>query len=228
MVTVSAVRKRGDYYYYNGKVYPAVTAILSVIAKPALVPWAVRQACEAIWSDPETCNSYERVYAAVMARRDHGASKGTTIHSLAESLERGGEIVVEDLPESIRGYGVAFREFVARERPQVLFTEANCYSDRYGYAGTIDLIAVLSDGLTYLCDYKTGKEVYREAALQIEAYRNTDFILPRGDATPVELPQIHKTAIVLLRPDGTHEFREVRGDLSTFLAAKTLWEALRG
>ena len=44
----------------------------------------------------------------------------------------------------------------------------------FGYAGTIDAIAIKpdrpEDGI-YLIDYKTGKKIYPETALQLTAYR---------------------------------------------------------
>ena len=52
--------------------------------------------------------------------------------------------------------------------------------------GTLDLVAKLADGQTWLLDWKTGgKGIFREAALQLCAYRNADFYVDgNGDEQP--------------------------------------------
>lgn len=46
-------------------------------------------------------------------------------------------------------------------RPTPLFTEANVYSDHFGYAGTTDLIAAFPDRQVRLVDFKTSGDLNR-------------------------------------------------------------------
>src|SRR4029077_11716228 len=78
---------------------------------------------------------------------------------------------------------------------------------REAYAGTLDLVAMLSrsDGdeeiETWILDIKTGKGVYPEHALQLAAYRYAEFYVdPDGDPQP--LPQIDRAGVVHLHDHG--------------------------
>ena len=123
----------------------------------------------------------------------------------------------------------AFLAWTRAIRPQPLFTEANVYSDRHGYAGTTDLIAAFPDRQARLVDFKTIGDICREVGLQLEAHRQADFIVPHiGEPRRIALPPVAETAVVLLRPDGTYEYRTLRGDLDVFLSLLRLWQWMRG
>ena len=99
-----------------------------------------------------------------------------------------------------------------------LLAEQRIYNTALGYAGTVDLVAYVSDRLT-IVDYKTSKAVYAEYRLQIAAYRaayrNAEtnglilrFPKDRGDAFEVaDVPWAEQERL-----------------LAVFLAAKRVWE----
>ena len=217
-------RRRDGFYHLDDKKYASVTEILSILAKPALVPWAARTAAALVLDDPFKYDTAEKASGAIYAVRDKAADRGSTIHSLAEAIVRSGQVDLDSVPEQFRGYGVALNHFWRDFRPTVIETEANVYSDEHMYAGTTDLICEIG-GRTHLCDYKTGKDIYKEAALQLCAYRYADFILTK-DTPPIRLdmPDIEATAVVLLGDDGTFLFKEVDAPFDAFLAAKRLWQ----
>ncbi len=222
-------RRRDGYYYLNGRKFVSVTTVLEVLAKPALIHWAARTAASLVLSDPDTYDTAQKAAGGIYGARDKAADRGALIHSFAEALARGAALDVAGLPEEMRGYGRAFLSWAQTVRPVPLFTEANAYSDRHGYAGTTDLIAAFPDKQMRLVDFKTGGAIYPEVGLQMEAYRNCDFILPHVNGDPAQLvlmPPVAETAVVLLREDGTFDYRTMRGDFEAFLALLRVWQWL--
>lgn len=222
-------RRRNGWYYLNDRRYVSVTTVLQALAKPALVPWAARTAAEAVLEDPATYSTAEAAASVIYRKRDAAADRGSLIHSLAEATARGADIDIVGIPEAARGYARAFQAWTRTMQPTALFTEANVYSDRHGYAGTTDLIAVFADKQVRLVDFKTTGDLYREVGLQLEAYRQADFIVPHvGEPRRIPIPPVAETAAVLLRPDGTYEYRTMRGDLDVFLSLLRVWHWMRG
>ena len=95
------------------------------------------------------------------------------------------------------------------------------YSKKYGYAGTLDLLAEVNGVLTVI-DWKTGKAVYSEAHLQNAAYRQAIREMGHGD------PQ---QGIVVRLPKNIEdpEFEAVIADdeeksFDTFLHVLELWK----
>jgi hypothetical protein len=73
-----------------------------------------------------------------------------------------------------------------------VYVEQTVWSDRHGYAGTMDLLAHVNGVLTVL-DWKTGKAVYPEAHLQNAAYRHAIREMGHGDPQQgliVRLPKV--------------------------------------
>jgi ATP-dependent exoDNAse (exonuclease V) beta subunit len=58
----------------------------------------------------------------------------------------------------------------AEAKPEIIATETTIFSDIHGYAGTVDCICRI-DGVPYVIDFKTSKQVWHEYELQISAYR---------------------------------------------------------
>ena len=227
-LTAMFPRRRNGWYHLDGRKYVSVTTVLQALAKPALVPWAARTAAEAVLEDPAAYDTVEKAAAVIYRKRDTAADRGSLVHSLAEATARGAEIDLASVPEAARGYAHAFLAWARAMRPTPLYTEANVYSDRYGYAGTTDLIAAFPDKQVRLVDFKTTSDLYREVALQLEAYRQADFIVPHvGEPQRIPLPPVAETAAVLLRPDGTFEYRTMRGELDVFLALLRVWTWMR-
>jgi hypothetical protein len=92
-----------------------------------------------------------------------------------------------------------FKQWISDFNVEFYETEVTVWSDTHGYAGTLDAIARIEDEVVIL-DYKTGKSVYSEVALQLNAYRNADCILD-PDGTRRELPEVEAGAVLHLRAD---------------------------
>ena len=224
-VKVSGLKRRDGFYYLPGdRKYPSVTTILQVIAKPALLNWAARTAASLVLEDPERFDTADKAAGGIFTKRDKAADRGSMVHSLCEAIDLGNTPDLSEAPADVQGDARAYQAFVATHNPQTLYTEATVWSDTHQYAGTTDLICKLQDGKTWLLDRKTGKAIYREATLQVTAYRHAELLLFDGHMG--DMPPIDATGIVLLQPDGTFTFTTVEASLDAFLAAKKLWEWL--
>ena len=171
--------------------------------------------------------AYRWLTSAAPRFRDQKGAEGSDIHAEAEDLilvsigklVADGVIendrlylpstVIPEYPSDIVSRMRSFTECVNDFRPRVLATEFSVFS-HHGYAGTGDTIweiFVVPPGeltprwVTVLIDYKSGKGIYEEVALQESAYQRGDFIgLPDGTAIP--LPKCEFCAVLHLTPKG--------------------------
>ncbi|MCJ2530766.1 MAG: hypothetical protein LN413_00395 [Candidatus Thermoplasmatota archaeon] len=225
-------RRRGGYYHYNGRRYVTVTTVLRALAKPALVPWAAKEAAKAIFNDPYGITTEKEAVSAIYKTRDRAGDRGRAVHNFAEAIgkARPEDREAVDFAQVAEPYVEGVYGFFATMQPDVLFTEVNVYNDTYGYAGTADLVAEIADQ-TWLIDYKTSKAVYPETGLQLAAYQNAEYILTETEENtyPISMQRngdlfIDATAAVLLRPGGQFEWHPMQGDFEAFLALKKVWE----
>lgn len=197
---------RGHSYWIDGEKVPGVTTVLgSGYPKAALVNWAAETtAGYAVdnWDELETLPPSQRLKKLGRARWDvqkEAAVRGTAVHELAVRLAAGEELTV---PEELVGHVDAYLAFVEDWQPRELMVEEAVYSRGVGYAGTLDLVAELADGKTWLLDWKTAaKGVYLDNVLQLAALRFAEYRTD-ADGAEVPIPRIDAAGIVWLRADG--------------------------
>ena len=192
----------------TGAKVPGVTTILSKgLPKPALVNWAARTAAEyavdnwATLADLPVSERLEMIRNAPNERKQTAALRGTKLHDAAQVLIETGVVDVE--PEQVplvENYARFLREWSVTPH----YVESAVYSVTHGYAGTLDLIATLSDGCVWLLDIKTSKGVWGDQALQLAAYRYAEFLHDDDTEGPTDLPmpQVEAVGIIHVRADG--------------------------
>lgn len=188
--------ERGPRYYETpeGVRLPSVTAILSVISKPALVGWSgkveremVIEAAADLYADlPLASPRMNRMaYIDTLQKRigktrahqkklREASDIGSAAHARIEwelrhrlGQKQGPEPVVQ---------GPAMWAFQAwlrwwdGEGMEPVAIEQQVWSTSYGYAGTMDLLARDRGLHLAMVDWKTGKAIYPEAWLQNAAY----------------------------------------------------------
>lgn len=231
---------KGRTYEWNGVAYKSVTTILKygIPKGDVLTRWAAKMVAEAVGDmlygegnsgKPKFASfaALKRVFNDKRALVDHlkqspwryrdrKADIGSRVHAWVEAYTLGQTMPEPDL--ETKGYLAAFLAFVRDFQPEFVASEATAYSLVYGYAGTFDWIAYLNlDGKRVLClgDWKTSKGVYPEYALQLCAYGHADFIgLPGGVEAP--LPEIERTVVVHLEPNGNYGVFPLRYDETVF------------
>lgn len=176
----------GHGYLLDGKKILSVTKVLSLgMPKPALVNWAAGEAARYAsmhWDELSKMGYSEREAEIARAHektRNRAARKGTEIHALAEKISHGAEVPV---PEEVAGQVNAVVKFLDEWQVEVLVAEGVGCNLGFPYGGTLDLIFRTPHfpGRTFLGDIKSGKGVWGETALQLEAYSRFDFVLGEG------------------------------------------------
>lgn len=186
------------YTLEDGSVFDSVTAILSIVAKPALINWAANQERElCIQASSELYEDFpaggvkmsSAAYKETLERRlgqqkahqkalEKAGNIGGQAHALIEwNLRQKLGQLPGSQPEVSHEASMAFGHFhvwaeQAELRPMRI--EDVVYSREQEYAGTLDLYAALKgpDGreVHAVIDWKTGKAIYGEALLQNAAY----------------------------------------------------------
>jgi PD-(D/E)XK nuclease superfamily len=196
-------RSGARWYDIDGIEYPSVTTILQVIGKPALIAWSAKVERELVTS--VSCQLYQdlagtprmspEAYLMSLATRlgkekanqrelQKAGDIGSQAHKLIEWNLRAS--LMQDAGPSPHVTDKATWAFMAWEdwkksvNLKPIWIEQTVWSKRYGYAGTMDLLAEVNGKLTVV-DWKTGKAIYPEAYLQNAAYRHALREMGHGD-----------------------------------------------
>ncbi|MCR4340348.1 MAG: PD-(D/E)XK nuclease family protein [Gemmatimonadaceae bacterium] len=206
-------RPRPMYRLADGTRVPSVTAVLQIIAKPWLVPWANRLGLQGV----DSAKYVEQTAVAGSLTHDWIEHKltGRTWDSaqLADYSE-------DEQGQALRAYA-GFRQWSRAHVLEPLLIESALISEQLRIGGTIDLYALL-DERHALIDFKTSARVYDSHLVQLAAYRA---LLEESGR------QVDEVRVVVLPRDGSAWFEEVETDTSMYLdvfrAARHLHEAHR-
>jgi len=188
----------GHVYALDGRRCPGVTTIIKNSAPSGgLLKWSAREAAEWAAAHMELYDALGHeawVKTAANASdesRDKAADRGRAIHAAADALVDGQPV---DVAPEIYEQAALVPKFLDTWRANVLARECIVFHTGHRYAGQFDLIADLADGRRWLLDYKTGKGVYPEVALQLAAYRNAEYLVWNGEDR--KMPRIDATGVV--------------------------------
>lgn len=146
------------FYKRDDKFYPSVSTILNYFPKNKFFHDWLREV------------GFNSEIIAAKA-----AEEGTQVHNAAEQLIQGQEIDWFD-NNGVAKYNLdvwkmilKFAEFWNKYEPKLIATEYHIFSDKYEYAGTIDLIIELNNEI-WLLDIKTSNSLHTTHELQLGAY----------------------------------------------------------
>jgi len=219
---------------------PSVTTVLSVINKPALTAWQVRQAVEDIGGvlrdeatrltgamDPLDAENWVQEVMVRAKRkpdeiRDEAADLGTRCHAYLEAVIRGGALptLSDDMKPSVD----AFWSWYAVEEMDIEVQERMVYSAHYRFAGTEDGVA-RHRGKKIILDWKTSAGIYPEMALQLAAYWEADGEMTgewADEAWVIRFPKKEGD-----EPFEAKQLANIEGSWQTFYAALELWRGLK-
>ena len=233
---VKTIKRDGSRFYVDpvsGEKVPSVTSIVGCLPKRPLAFWRGKMVAECAVEDLGVVVDFV-TKGNPSAAIDHlkrapdrssgvAAKTGTDVHNLCERINRGED--VGRVHPALQAFIATYRRFIIDFEPGFLEIEATCWSDTYGYAGTLDFISMIGDEAV-IVDIKTGKSgAWPEVALQLAAYANADFIIDAaGERRP--LPQIDAAAVLTVRPDGYRLIPVRMGD-DVFATFKALIEVSR-
>lgn len=192
-------------YRLDGRPVPGVTSIIGVLDKPALPRWAARSVAEYVADHRDAVEHLYDMGRGPMVdalrgvpwqRRDDAATRGTSLHDIAERIAGGEEV---DVPEPLIPLVEQALAFMEDYQIVPVATERSVASREHRFAGKFDLIADSKVGRA-IWDYKSGKAIYPETALQLNAYAGAEFMGECGDESPV--PECEAAYGVHIREDG--------------------------
>ncbi len=164
-------------YTVEGQPVDGVTTILKVIAKPALVPWAVKETGDYILKNVKPGVALDEVSLlklvgdakrAHRTKSDDAADIGTWAHEWFAKYFRG-ENPPKPVNPSLAQIVDGLLRFLRSHNVQVNSSERKLYSVEHRVAGTLDLDCYL-DGKRTLLDFKTSSGVYPDMFIQCGAY----------------------------------------------------------
>jgi hypothetical protein len=217
---------------------PSVTKVCDLVSKPGLVPAASRLIATYATTHLEDVARLVQAVGIEEATkklsgmpRDDWARKGelgSQVHTLAELVLRGKE--VSPTPQEAP-YLEGLTNFIADAHPIPLaLEEMVAFEDEVGiaYAGTFDAVLQLASG-RWLVDFKTGKDIYQETALQLAGYGFASFIGRPGTTQRYEVPQVDAFAVIHLHPSHPRGYAFVpyevgRVEWLAFMALLDVWE----
>jgi hypothetical protein len=178
---VALVRDRYGYRV-NGEYFRRVTTLLGGIPKPALADWAARTVAEYAvehkhaWEGLPAAAAVKLLKGTTRSRRDDAAMRGTVIHATTEACLNGSPLP-DGLTEEELDCAIAAEGFLRQHVREVLAVELTVFSARFKYAGTLDLWAMGRDGTQWIFDWKSGRAIYPEYAVQLAAYANAEYAI---------------------------------------------------
>jgi hypothetical protein len=210
------------------KLFPSVTTILNVLAKPSLDRWKLEQvanACRRLGTDQDNAALIDAAFEQVA----DAADLGTSIHKAIEDHYQTGTydpnmgLYVEAVDKWVVAEGVKFTEH-----------ELRLVSLSHGFAGTTDAVITSPRPGAGILDFKSrktqpGKKVvpYETQPMQIAAYYVVKFgLLPDDDAYGCN---VYISTTEPGRIDATwYTGKQLREEWVAFLACRDLWIHLNG
>jgi hypothetical protein len=172
-------------YTFNDKPVQSVTEVLSMLAKPLLLPWGVKLTAAAfkqlikdhgytVSGDDELDAIEQESKKAYRKASEEAMGTGTAVHDAIEQYVAGNAFI-QQIPDGPvkRGLNafIAWGETVdldIHSQEQTIYGYVNGNSQPL-YAGKYDMLAHLNGVLT-MCDFKVAKDIYPEYWIQLNAY----------------------------------------------------------
>jgi len=159
--------KDRKYYLIDGKIYPSVTTIISILEKPRIIDWAVR----------ETINFLKNYENSILTSFLLERAKNRYIYLKEKAQERGDKIhraiqryIMENKFYTELNAIANFIEWQNKTQFKCYEVEKLVISHRFRYAGRIDLFGKIKNNYCII-DIKTSKKIWTSHLLQVSAYR---------------------------------------------------------
>ena len=225
------VRGKGRHYLnpVSGELVPSVTNVIGVLDKPALPRWSAKMVAETAYrmrhslADMEESEAVDMLKGSPWSKSQRAADRGTDIHAYLEARLNGEQ--PEELSDDAEQYRSAADGWLEQDL-EVVATEQTMFQPLY--AGTCDLVARIDGKLTVL-DFKTGKGIYDEAALQLAAlfgcHTDGDGELLAWRYLDGEMRELPSLKVVRIGTNGIFETKTVADPMSCLRVFYSLLDA---
>ena len=221
----------------KGTLLPSVTNVIDSLSKPYLQTWYAKRAAEDAVQvnvthpglmESKPIEAIKWITNAASRTSNNAAEIGDKVHNAAEMLARGEE---PEITPEIAPFIKNWNKFVKDNNPEFLHLEATAYGktssngQTKGFAGTADFIATIN-GKTYIGDYKTGKGIHTEAALQLSALAHADELFDEATETMLPMPKIDGCLVVHITASGyaLHIINDMETPWDAFQKLRDLWD----
>lgn len=221
----------------SGKLLPSVTNIIDTLSKPFLQTWYAKRAAEDAVQvnvthpglmESKPVEAIKWITNAASRTSNNAAEIGDKVHNAAEMLARGED---PEITPEIAPHIKNWNKFVKDHDPEFLHLEATAYGETSsngevkGFAGTADFIATIN-GKTYIGDYKTGKGIHTEAALQLSALAHAKELFDEETETMLPMPKIDGCLVVHITASGysIHVINDMETPWNAFQKLRDLWD----
>lgn len=172
-------------------------------------------------------------------------NKGSKVHQAVDNILKGIEVrfdskfmncdsgYEEELTQQEADAILSFLAWKAETEKEheieTIANEVTLFSEKHGYAGTIDWLYKLTNKATkelsyWLVDFKTSPDVYTEHIIQVSAYKQA---IVNGENTFEGLPAGVELKLAILnlghRNKCRYKFTEVADKFDLFLSTKEIW-----
>lgn len=207
---------------------PSVTTVLSVIDKPQLTAWKVRQGILAALTLPRLPEEPEpdylrRIMDDSQQQAQNAADEGTRIHDAIEC-----DFLGRAYPERYQPHVAAVMAKVAELFPGVVdWIAERSFAHPSGYGGKVDLhsptTGIVIDYKGKDGDFTDGKRLAYDQHWQLAAYQN-GLGLKRAPCANLFVSRTHPGKVAShVWPSG-----DIEEGLNVFLCALSLWKSLKG
>jgi hypothetical protein len=222
--TVADARKMG--------LFPSVTNILNVIAKPGLDTWKLQQVAKAAFKTPPDGKESEeyftdRIIESAFDQVVDAADFGSRIHDALEKVFEG-----ENPDEDLLTYVQPTLAWKAEKGLTFTHREITLVNAGEGYAGRCDVLAKGKQGQLVILDYKTRKTkpgekvtTYDGQGMQLAAYAVAHWgeaMLPKVTAANIFISTTEPGRMEVCKHD------DLPGEWEAFKAACVLWRKTKG
>lgn len=223
-VTVTDARKLG--------LFPSVTNILGVIAKPGLDKWKLQQVAKAAFNRPpdgkESAEYFtDRIIESAFDQVVDAADFGSRIHDALEKIFEG-----EPVEEELQPYVQPTLDWKREKGLTFTHREITLVNAGEGYAGRCDVIAKGKKGQLVILDYKTRKTkegekvtAYDGQGMQLAAYAVAHWgeaMLEKVTAANVFISTTEPGRMEVCKHD------DLVSEWHAFKAACLLWRKMKG
>lgn len=214
---------------------PSVTSLISLARAEGLERWKRLQVARLAVGRADLVRrrvaemgveaTIRRIVAAAEAAETSASRIGDEVHGYLEARARGEKPA--PVTDEARQWLAGAERFLETFQPDFVAVEATVFHRTLGYAGTADFLAVVG-GTLVIGDYKTGKAVHGEVALQLVALARAE-VLVEADGAEQPMPEVETGLVVHLRPElpGGYAVRRVElaeAPWERFAACLALWK----
>lgn len=209
------------FYLINGKYYPSVTSILTIYPKGiGFYKWLVGNGS---WDEAERI-------------KEEAGDRGAKVHNAIIQLIKGKQLRLMTAKGDERIFTeeewkaiLAFKNWWEDFKPITSDCEKMVYSEKFGFAGTVDWIGYIhisdKSGKKKKClamlDWKTSKSIYSSSLIQVAAYAFANAEMKGEPIDSLAVVQLGSKA----KRKYTMKFIDDRKScFKVFLATKQIWE----